>query len=127
MPAEVNKFFEKINVNFSILNEERNTLLARIKSFQLRILNNSRQPLKAHSNNIVRKELWEYCISKAATVVNVKTLQVSAYIYGSRTVKGQLCESIFLKYSICEEKSFVKTSKCVCEENSHAEISMKAV
>ena len=34
-PAKVNKSFEKVNTNFPVLNEERNTLLKRNKSFQL--------------------------------------------------------------------------------------------
>ena len=35
-----------------------------------------------------------------------------------------LYESLFLRYSICEEKTFVTTSKCISEENRQAEINM---
>ena len=41
--------------------------------------------------------------------------------------RAVLCESLLLKCSICKEKTFVKTSKCVSEENRHAEINMKTV
>ena len=55
-PAKFNKSFEKLNTNCPILNEDKNILLTRTKSFQLGIVN-SRKPIKAHSNKIICNEL----------------------------------------------------------------------
>ena len=45
---------------------KKETLPTRSKSFQLGIINNSRQPIKAHSNKCFSGELLQECISKAA-------------------------------------------------------------
>ena len=59
-PEKVNKSFEKISTNCPILNEERNTLWTRNKSFQLGIVNSSRQPIKANSN-VIKLLVVKYC------------------------------------------------------------------
>ena len=90
------------------------------------IVNNSRQPIKAHSNKIV-SEMLKDCSSKAAICNKCKNPRSSLQLWQQDSKRAGLSESLFLKCSICEEKTFVKTSKCVSEENRHAEINMKVV
>ena len=66
------------------------------------------------------------CISKAAICSKGKSHKSSLQLWQQDSKRAVLCESLFLKCSICEEKTFVKTSKCVSEENRHVEINMKA-
>ena len=91
------------------------------------IVNNSRQPIKANSNKIVSSEMLQDCISKAAICSKCKNPKSSLQLWQQDSKRAGLCEPLFLKCSICEEKTFVKTRKCVSEENRHAEINMKVV
>ena len=80
-PAKANKSFEKLNTNCLNLNEERNILLTRNKSFQLGIVNSSRQPIKANSNKIFSGEMLQDCISKAAICSRCKNPKSSLQLW----------------------------------------------
>ena len=47
------------------MNEERNTLLTRNKSFQLGMINKSRKSITVHGNKIISSERLQEDISKA--------------------------------------------------------------
>ena len=66
-------------------------------------------------------------ISKAAICSKCRNPKSSLKLRQQDSKRAGLCESLFLKCSICEEKTFVKTSKCVNEENRHVKINMKVV
>ena len=91
------------------------------------IVNNRRQPIKAHSNKIVSSELLQHCVSKAAICSKCKNRKCSLLLLQQVSKRAGLCELLLLRYSICKEKTFVKTSKYISEENRQAEINMKAV
>ena len=109
------------------MNEERNTLLTTSKSFQLGLVNNSRKPIIVHNYKIVSSELLQEDVSKATVCSKCKNPKSSLQLWQLHSKRTGLCESLLLKCSICEEKTFLKTSKCFSEENKQLELNVKAV